>query len=308
MLILFLVIVSSRFKTIHDVFAKEKKVCFHDSLYSIMKRDYPTNEDDFHSSSINDTERLINLQSNVECDSMVISRYSLSFISTQIQSSCDSLYPLYDENLFNQEVIVAVSQTLGELGDELINVLDIMTNKNLYRDRHDDIVSNLTEGCEFRALNDRKGVAWEVLFSPLIFSSVLTVIAFIVGYMKYKNRQKSLQSESCSPQCTVEPKEELASLLDKGDDLNKFSNEVKRLNEESERIMERIIQSVESNIMKRITVDNERAIKQITDDNECMIKRNIDDAITRITDDNECAMKQITERIERNSRHNMPNE
>jgi len=156
---LLLVIVSSRFKTIHDVFSTEhKKVCFHDSLYGIMEREYPTNVDNFRNSSVNDTERLIKLQSNVECDCIVISQYSLSFISTRIEPSCDSLYPLYDEDLFTQEVIVAVSQTLGELGDEVINVMDIMTSKNLYRESHDYSVSNLNEGCEFQALNDRKGV------------------------------------------------------------------------------------------------------------------------------------------------------
>jgi len=242
-----------------------------------MKRDYPTNVDNFRNSSIKDTERLINLQSNDECDSIVISRYSLSFISTQIESSCDSLYPLYDEDLFTQEVIVAVSQTLGELGDEVINVMDIMASKNLYRESHDYSVSNLSDGCEFKALNDRKGVAWKSFFSPLVFSGALAVIAFIVGCIKYKNGQKSMQSKSCSPQCTAEPEEELASLLDNGDDLNKFSSEVKRLNEESEeRIMQRIFEWVvidnersEERILKQVTVDNELTIKRIT---ECVIK------------------------------------
>ena len=277
-----------------------------------MERDYPTNVDNFRNSSISDTERLINLQSNVECDSMVISRYSLSFISTQIHSSCDNLYPLYNNDLFTQEVIVAVSQTLGELGDELINVMDTMASKNLYRDSHDHSTTIFAEGCEFQALNDRKGVAWKALFSPLVFSGALAVVAIIVGYMKYKNGQKSMQSESCSPQCTAEPEEELALLLDNGNDLNKFSSEVKRLNEESEeRITERIIKRVETSIMKRITLDNEHAIKQIAYDNNCTIKRITDDnkcVIKRITDDNECAMKQITECIERSSKHHKPNE
>ena len=293
-----LVILSGRFKTIHDVFANEKTVCFHDSLYGIMKGDYPTNVDNFRNSSANDSQRLLNLQSNDECDSMVISRYSLSFISTQIKSSCDSLYPLYDEDLFSQEVIVSTSQTLGELGDGLINVMDIMASKNLYRDRHDEIVSNLTEGCEFQALNDRKGVAWKSFFSPLLFSIALTVIAFIVGCMKYKSQQKSMQSESSSPQCTAEPEEEFASLLDNGGDINKFSSEVKRLNEESEeRITERIIQSVESRILSRVTIDNERVMKRL---NEEILKQ--------VTEDNELTFKRISEFIERNSRYTKPNE
>ena len=277
-----------------------------------MERKYPTNVDDFRNSSLDDTERLHDLQSNDQCDGVVISRYSLSFISTQTQSSCNSLYPLYDEDLFTQEVVVAVSQTLGELGDELINVMDIMASNNLYQERHDYIVSNLAEGCEFQAVNDRKGVAWESFFAPLVFSGALVVIVFIAGCMKHKSRQESMQSESSSPQSTVEPEEELASLLDNGDDLNKFSSEVKRLNEESEeRITERIIKRVETSIMKRITLDNEHAIKQIAYDNNCTIKRITDDnkcVIKRITDDNECAMKQITECIERSSKHHKPNE
>jgi len=107
---LLLAIVSARFKTIRDVFATEsKKVCFHDSLYGVMEREYPTNVDKFHNSSISDTERLLSLQSNKECDGVVISRYSLSFISTLSEFSRNSLYPLYDEDLFAQEVVVAIS-------------------------------------------------------------------------------------------------------------------------------------------------------------------------------------------------------
>ena len=297
-----LVIVPSRFKTIHDVFAKNKTVCFHDSLYGVMKRDYPTNVDNFRNSSANDLQRLLNLQSNDECDSMVISRYSLSFISTQNKSSCDSLYPLYDEDLFTQEVIVAISQTLGELGDEVVNVMDIMASKNLYRESHDDIVSSLTEGCEFQALNHRKGVAWKSFFSPLVFAAALAVIAFIVGCMKYKNGRKSMQIESSSPQCTAEPEEELASLLDNDDDLNKFANEVKRLNEESEeRITERIIQSVEGRIIRRVTIDNERVMKRLNEESEERI-------LKQVTEDNELTIKRITECIEKNSGCIKPNE
>ena len=91
-----LFIVSIRYNSVHDVFSTEnKKVFFHDSLYGIMEREYPTNVDDFHISSVNDTQRLLYLQSNDQCDGVVISRYSLSFISTQV-GSCDILYPLYD--------------------------------------------------------------------------------------------------------------------------------------------------------------------------------------------------------------------
>jgi len=279
-----LVIVSIRFKTIHDVFATEnKKVCFHDSLLGIMEREYPTHVDSFNKSNVNDTQRLQYLQSNDQCDGVVISRYSLSFISTQIKSSCNKLYPLYDEDLFSQEVIVPISQTLGALGDELVRVMDIMASKNLYRIRHDDIVSSLDEGCEFRVLNYQNGVLWEVFSAPLIFSVVLVVIAFTVGCMKYKNRQKSMQNESNSPQVIAEQEEELVSLLDDDDDLNRFSNVVKQLNQESEeRLMERIVLNVESNIMKRV----ERTVEQVTYDNKCLLKQ--------ITDDNERVIKQIT--------------
>ena len=289
--------------TIREVFATEnKKVCFHDSLLGIMEREYPTHVDSFNKSNVNDTQRLQYLQSNDQCDGVVISRYSLSFISTQTQSSCNSLYPLYDEDLFTQEVVVAVSQTLGELGDELINVMDIMASNNLYQERHDYIVSNLAEGCEFQAVNDRKGVAWESFFAPLVFSGVLVVIAFIVGCMKYKNGQTSNQSESSSPQCTAEPEEEFASLLDNGGDINKFSSEVKRLNEESEeRITKRIIQSVEGRIIRRVTIDNERVMKRLNEESEERI-------LKQVTEDNELTIKRITECIEKNSRYTKPNE
>jgi len=156
------------FKTIQDIFAAEsKKVCFHDSLYVVMERDYPTNTDNFYNSSANDINRLNRLQTNDECDGVVISQYSLSFISTQIDS-CDGLYPLYDEELFTQDVIVPISQTLEGLGDELINIMDIMANKNLYRDNHDDHVANLGEECKFRALNDRKRFGWKLFLFPIV--------------------------------------------------------------------------------------------------------------------------------------------
>ena len=257
---LVVVIISIRFKTIHDVFANEKKkVCFHDSLYGIMEREYPTNVDSFYNSSVNDKERLLYLQNDHGCDSVVISRYSLSLLSSQINSFCDSLYPLYDEDLFTQEVIIAISQTLGDLGYEIVSVMDTMASKNLYRDRHDEYMTTLSEGCEFKALNGRNGVAWESLFLPLVFSAALAAIAFTVGCMKYKNGKKSTQSESSSSQRISEP--EVASLLDNDDDPNKFAIEVKVLHEESdERVMEQIIQSDESEVIKRINVDSGRTI------------------------------------------------
>jgi len=272
-----------------------------------MEREYPTNVGNFHTSNVNDTERLQYLQSNDQCDGVVISRYSLSFISTQVESSCNSLYPLYDEDLFSQEVIIPISQTLGELGDELVNVMDIMASKNLYRDRHNDIVSSLDEGCNFRVLNDQNGVLWESFSAPFIFSVVLVVIAFTVGCMKYKNRQKSIQCESNLPQGTAEQEEELFSLLDDDDDLNKFSNEVKRLNQESEeRLMERIVLNVESNIIKRV----DRTVDQVTYDNNCLLKLITYDnkrLLKQITNDNEGVIKRV-ECIERNSRHTKQNQ
>ncbi len=264
-----------------------------------MERKYPTYIDNFHHSSVNDSQRLLYLQNNNGCDSIVISRYSLSFISTQTDSSCDSLYPLYDENLFTQDVIIAISQTLGELGDELVNVMDIMASKNLYRERHDNIVSSFGEGWEYKDLKDMTGVVWESFIFPLMFSVALAGIALTVGCMKYKNRRESVHSESNPPKSIAKSEEELASLLDNDDDLNKFSNEVKRLNEESEgRIMEQIIQNVKSDILKQITDDIGGVTKRITDDNETMMKRITDDndgVIKRITDDNDGVIKRITD-------------
>lgn len=141
-------------------------------------------------------------------------------MSTQI-GSCDGLYPLYYENLFTQEVIVAISQTLGDLGDEFVNVMSTMASKNLYRDRHDDYVANLGEACEFKALNDRTRVSWKALFSPFMFSVALAVTAFIIGCVKFTYLRKSWQSESISSQCSVEPEDELASLLDNDVELKK---------------------------------------------------------------------------------------
>jgi len=253
-----------------------------------MERDYPTNTDSFCDSSEIDRKRIHRLQTNDQCDGVVISRYSLSFISTQIDS-CDGLYPLYDEELFAQDVIVPISQTLEGLGDELINIMDIMANKNLYRDNHDDYVAKLGEECKFRALNDQKSFGWKLFLFPIVFSVSLAVIAFTVGFVKYMRLRKSGRDESCKS----EPQEDLASLLDHNAELNNFSSEVKRLNEESEnRILKRIIESMNNNFVEQNTESiQNNSMKTITGGIENGIMK-------RTTEDIKNSRRAITESTE----------
>ena len=162
-----------------------------------MEREYPTNVNNFHISSTNDTERLLNVQNDDQCDGVVISRFSLSLVSMQIKS-CKRLYPLFDEELFTQDVIVAISQTLGELGDELVNVMDTMASKNLYLNRHDKD-SSLIEECSFDALGEPEGVVWESFLTPFIFSVGLAGIAFIIGlvWTARKEAKKPINKNDC---------------------------------------------------------------------------------------------------------------
>jgi len=88
-----------------------------------------------------------------------------------------------------------------------------------------------------------------------------------------------------SKECTAEPEKELASLLNHGDNPNKFSSELKRFNEESEeRITQRIIQ--------RVTIDNERVMKRLNEESEERI-------LKQVTVDNELTIKRITECIKK---------
>jgi len=106
-------------------------------------------------------------------------------------------------------------------------------------------------------------------FSPFMFSVALAVTAFIIGCVKFTCLRKSWQSESMSSQCSVEPEDELASLLDNDVGLKTNSSEMTRLNEESEaRITERITEDNER-VINRIT---DRMIKQFTEDYEFVIK------------------------------------
>jgi len=146
-----------------------------------MERKYPTNTEYFVNTTENDIDRLRDLQNDNMCDGVVISRYSLSFISTQIES-CKHLYPLYDEELFTQDIIVAISQTLGALGDELVNVMDIMSSKNLYRDKHDYHSTSYVE-CTFDALGEPEGVVWKSFLTPFIFSVFCAGIALTIGFL-----------------------------------------------------------------------------------------------------------------------------
>jgi len=169
------------YESLQDLFINSKRVCFHNTFYDLMERKYPTNTEYFGNSSELDIYRLFDLQNDNMCDGVVISRYSLSFLSTQIDS-CKHLYPLFDEELFTQDVIVAISQTLGELGDELVNVMDIMSSKNLYRDKHDNY-STFNDECTFDALGEPKGVVWKSFLTPFIFSVCLAGIAMTIGFV-----------------------------------------------------------------------------------------------------------------------------
>jgi len=175
-----------RYDTLQDLFINNKTVCFHDTLANVMEREYPTSVDNFLKSSASDIERIVYVQNDDQCDGVVISRFSLSLVSTQIKS-CKHLYPLFDEELFTQDVIVAISQTLGELGDELVNVMDMMSSKRLYLDRHDEY-SSPSEECSFDALGEPKGVVWESFLTPFIFSIGLAGIAFII-WLVWKARK-----------------------------------------------------------------------------------------------------------------------
>jgi len=210
-----------------------------------MASKYPTNVDNFNKSILSDTERILSLQSNIECDGVVISQYSLSFISTEL--SCDSLYPLYDEDLFNQEVVVAISQTLGELGDELVDVMDIMSDKDLYRDKHDYHVSKLSEEeCTFKALGEPKGVVLESFSTPFIFSIGLAVTAMIIGIVwKVRRGLKPVKRDV---------------------------DDVTRTNYNDEGVMNRDINNDE-HVISQIIQDKDCVIKELTKDNELLRKQ-----------------------------------
>lgn len=221
-----------------------------------MKRDYPTNTENFFDSSESDAERLLRLDDDEGCDGVVISRYSLSYLSTQTNSSCDTLYPLYDEELFAQDVVVPISQTLGKLGDELISVINIMNAKRLYRDKHDDSVSSLDEECEFTALISRKGVAWQTLFTPFIVSASLALSALLIGCVKFMHHRKVRQIESTLKTGNSETQEDVASLLNDENVMNKISTEIKQLNQDFEkRIMKEVAEDAKRNtkVMEQIT-------------------------------------------------------
>jgi len=183
-------LIIARYYTIQDILVKDDKiVCFHDSVKPILESAFPTNAGNFNYSIETDEERLLSLQQGgkYECDGVVISRYSLSNLATQVESktselltSCNGLYPLYKEVLFSQDVIVPISQTLGELGDELMYAMNTMLRKGLYSDVH-DWYANLGRECDYTAMGEPKGVQWKALVTPLIFSCTLAGIALIIG-------------------------------------------------------------------------------------------------------------------------------
>jgi len=170
-----------------------------------MERFYPTNIENFIYSDVSDVDRLLTLQLNEGCDGIIISRYSLDLIATYVENdvvpieSCDGLYPLYDQELFTQDVIVPVSQTLGDLGDELIDIMNTMIDKKLYRDLHDERIGDLGKECQFEALGEPDGVVVQSFYSPFIFTMILAGIALVIGVghfiQKERNRQKEVESE-----------------------------------------------------------------------------------------------------------------
>jgi len=184
----------ARYYTIQDILVNDDKiVCFHDSLTPILESAFPTNAGNFNYSIETDEERLLSLQQGgkYECDGVVISRYSLSNLATQVENktsevltSCNGLYPLYEEVLFSQDVIVPISQTLGELGDELMYAMNTMLRKGLYSDVH-DWYANVGRECEYTALGEPVGVKWKALVTPLIFSCTLAGIALMIGVTRH---------------------------------------------------------------------------------------------------------------------------
>jgi len=152
-----------------------------------MERDFPTYTFSFHSSGETDSSRIGSLQDDSGCDGVIVSRNSISFIATE-KENCKFLYLLYDEELFVQDVVIPVSQTLGDLGDELIKILNVMIEKDLYIDTHDSTWANLGDECKFDALGDRDGVVEESFYTPLIFSVSLAGISLIIGFV-WKSRR-----------------------------------------------------------------------------------------------------------------------
>jgi len=163
----FFMLIFARYYTIRDILLKDDKiVCFHDSLKPILESAFPTYVGSFNYSIETDEERLVSLQQGgkYECDGVVISQYSLSNLATRVESktselltSCNRLYPLYEEVLFSQDVIVPMSQTLGELGDELVYAINTRLSIGLYSDVHDRY-ANLGRDCEYTALGEPVGV------------------------------------------------------------------------------------------------------------------------------------------------------
>jgi len=158
--------------TIQDILIHDDKIVyFHDSFKPILERAFPTNVGNVNYSIETDEERLLSLQlgGKNECDGVVISRYSLSNLATQVENkiseqltSCNELYLLYEEELFIQDVIVPISQTLGDLGDGLLYAINTMLSKGLYSDVHDRY-ANLGRECEYTALREPNGVVWKAL-------------------------------------------------------------------------------------------------------------------------------------------------
>ena len=169
-----------------------------------MESDFPTYTFLFKGTGETDSSRINLLQDDSGCDGVIISRYSISFIATE-NDNCKVLYPLYDEELFVQDIVIPVSQTLGDLGDELIRIFNVMIEKDLYINAHNNARTALGSECKFDALGEPDGVVEESFYTPLIFSVSLAGISLIIGFV-WKSRRR------VEPMNSNAMKEELESL------------------------------------------------------------------------------------------------
>ena len=194
-------ILLNRFETFQDLLNDKNnktRVCFHDSLKDVMEEMFPTDTRNFDYSNKTDRDRLVSLRDSEGCDGVIISRYSLSYIATQVKTdsldsltSCKSLYPLYDDELFTQDVVIPISPTLGSLGDELIDAMNKMLSKDRYIENHYWFAS-IGEECEFEGREEKEGVVTHELFAaPFVFSLTLALVSITLIIYKFSKRKNN---------------------------------------------------------------------------------------------------------------------
>ena len=193
-------IMLNRFETFQDLLSDKnnKTVCFHDSLKDVMEEMFPTDTRNFDYSNETDEDRLVSLRKSEGCDGVIISRYSLSYIATQVKTdsldsltSCNSLYPLYDDELFTQDVVIPISPTLGSLGDELVDAMNKMLSKDRYIENHHWFAS-IGEECEFEGKEEKEGVVTHELFAaPFVFSLTLALVSITLIIYKFSKRKNN---------------------------------------------------------------------------------------------------------------------